>query len=53
MVYDPIDHEDMAEKLRGSGMEDHAPCCLRYGLMFESSPEVQVTRLREFAFEAG
>ena len=39
MVHDPLDPEDVADKLRGVKTEDHAPDCLRYALSIESAPE--------------
>ena len=38
MVHDPLDPEDVADKLRGTKTEDHAPDALRYGLSIEASP---------------
>jgi hypothetical protein len=38
MVHDPLDPEDVADKLHGSKTEDHAPDALRYGLSVEASP---------------
>jgi hypothetical protein len=39
MVHDPLDPEDVADKLRGTKTEDHAPDSLRYGMSIEASPE--------------
>lgn len=39
MVHDPLDPEDVADKLHGTKTEDHAPDCLRYALSVESAPE--------------
>jgi len=39
MVHDPLDPEDVADKLHGTKTEDHAPDALRYGLSIEASPE--------------
>ena len=36
MVHDPLDPEDVADKLRGTKTEDHAPDCLRYAMSIES-----------------
>jgi len=36
MVHDPLDPEDVADKLHGSKTEDHAPDALRYGLALEA-----------------
>ena len=38
MVHDPLDPEDVADKLRGTKTEDHAPDALRYGLCIEAQP---------------
>lgn len=48
MVHDPLDPEDVADKLRGTKTEDHAPDALRYALSVEAGPEQdeQVTELR-------
>jgi hypothetical protein len=53
MVHDPLDSEDMAEKVRGVGVEDHACSSLRYGLMLEAMPDVQRTKVRSFEFREG
>ena len=39
MVHDPLDPEDVADKLHGKKTEDHAPDALRYGLALEAGPE--------------
>ena len=39
LVHDPLDAEDVADKLHGSKTEDHAPDALRYGLGVEAGPE--------------
>jgi phage terminase large subunit len=39
MVHDPLDPEDVADKLRGTKTEDHAVDALRYGLAAEAGPE--------------
>lgn len=49
MVHDPLDSEDLADKIRGVKTEDHGVDCLRYGLMFESMPDLQTARMRDFA----
>ncbi len=49
MVYDPLDNEDLADKLNGNKTEDHPPDCLRYGLVFESMPDLQTVKMRNFA----
>jgi len=38
MVHDPLDPEDVADKLHGQKTEDHAPDALRYGLCAEAGP---------------
>jgi phage terminase large subunit len=38
MVRDPLDPEDLADKVNGAKTEDHAPDCLRYGLVAEAQP---------------
>jgi phage terminase large subunit len=38
MVHDPLDPEDVADKLHGTKTEDHAPDSLRYGLSVEAAP---------------
>lgn len=38
MVHDPLDPEDVADKLHGTKTEDHAPDALRYGLSVEAAP---------------
>ena len=52
MVSDPLDSEDLADKIRSVKTEDHAVDCLRYGLMAESGAE-QKLRHREFQAAAG
>jgi phage terminase large subunit len=39
MVRDPLDPEDVADKLKGQKTEDHAVDALRYGLAAEAQPE--------------
>jgi len=39
MVHDPLDPEDVADKLHGVKTEDHAPDALRYGLAIEAGPQ--------------
>jgi phage terminase large subunit len=39
MVRDPLDPEDVADKLHGKKTEDHAPDALRYGLCIEAGPQ--------------
>jgi phage terminase large subunit len=48
MVVDPLDPEDVADSLKGSKTEDHAPDALRYGLCAEAQPPrpTQPTSLR-------
>lgn len=38
MVHDPLDPEDVADKLRNVKTEDHAPDTLRYALSIEEAP---------------
>jgi phage terminase large subunit len=38
MVHDPLDPEDVADKLRGQKTEDHAVDAFRYGLCAEAEP---------------
>jgi PBSX family phage terminase large subunit len=38
LVVDPLDPEDVADSLRGTKTEDHAPDALRYGLCAEAQP---------------
>ena len=45
MVHDPLDPEDVADKLRGTKTEDHAPDALRYGLCAEAQPNQQEAAL--------
>src|SRR4029450_3919051 len=48
MVHDPLDPEDVADKLHGSKTEDHAVDALRYAVSVEAGPirEEQVTDIR-------
>jgi len=48
MVHDPLDSEDLADKIKSVKTEDHAVDTLRYGLVLESMPEQQQVKLREF-----
>jgi hypothetical protein len=41
MVHDPLDPEDVADKLRGVKTEDHSVDALRYGLCAEVGPVVE------------
>lgn len=43
LVHDPLDPEDVADALRGTKTEDHAPDALRYGLCAEAQPPEPVT----------
>ena len=52
MVHDPLDSEDVADKIKSVKTEDHAPDCLRYGLVLEAMPEKQPNRAVDFAVEA-
>lgn len=38
MVHDPLDPEDLADKLHGQKTEDHAPDALRYAMSVEGAP---------------
>lgn len=38
MVHDPLDPEDIADKLHGTKTEDHAPDALRYAMSVEAAP---------------
>jgi len=38
LVHDPLDPEDVADKLHQTKTEDHAPDALRYGLCAEAQP---------------
>jgi phage terminase large subunit len=38
MVVDPLDPEDLADTVRGTKTEDHAPDAFRYGLCAEAQP---------------
>jgi hypothetical protein len=49
MVHDPLDAEDLADKVNGSKTEDHAVDALRYGLVAEASPPKAETRSVTFA----
>lgn len=48
MVHDPLNSEDVADKLKGIKTEDHPPDTLRYGLVAEAQP---AATLRQFAFQ--
>lgn len=52
MVHDPLDPEDLADKVNGQKTEDHAVDSLRYGLMAEVMPPSQAER-QEYAFARG
>jgi hypothetical protein len=43
MVKDPLDPEDVADKVGHRKTEDHAPDALRYGLMSEAAPRMPMT----------
>jgi hypothetical protein len=49
MVHDPLDAEDLADKIGTRKTEDHALDSLRYGLVVESLPEQKI-RLQDFRF---
>lgn len=48
MVCDPLDSEDLADKLKSVKTEDHAVDCARYALMLEAMPPKQQAKLRDF-----
>jgi hypothetical protein len=52
MIYDPLDSEDLADKIKSTKTEDHAVDSLRYGAVLEAMPEQQKTKLREFRWVA-
>lgn len=52
MVHDPLDSEDLADKIKSAKTEDHAVDALRYGLVLEAMPEQQQAKLLEFRVEA-
>lgn len=45
MVKDPLDPEDLADKVNGQKTEDHALDALRYGLVAEAQPVAQRRRV--------
>lgn len=49
MVHDPLDAEDLADKIRSVKTEDHAVDALRYLLVAEASPPPPEARAVEFA----
>jgi phage terminase large subunit len=52
MVHDPLDSEDLADKVKGVKTEDHPADTLRYGLMLEAMPTRQMARMADFRVEA-
>lgn len=52
MVADPLNTEDLADKIKGRKTEDHAVDALRYGVVLEAMPEQQKIKLRRFQFAA-
>lgn len=48
MVHDPLDAEDLADKIKSVKTEDHAADCLRYLLMAEASPPSPGVRQAQF-----
>lgn len=48
LVVDPLDPEDVADSIKGTKCEDHAPDALRYGLVAEAQPPrpAEPTKLR-------
>ena len=52
MIYDPLDSEDLADKIKSTKTEDHAVDSARYGLVLESMPEQQKAKLMKFRYVA-
>lgn len=52
MICDPLDSEDLADRVKSQKTEDHAVDTLRYGLMLEAMPEKQQRKLLGFKVEA-
>lgn len=52
MISDPLDSEDLADKIKSTKTEDHAVDTLRYGLMLESMPERQQRKLMGFEVQS-
>ena len=48
MIHDPLDSEDLADKVKSVKTEDHAVDALRYGLMLEAMPDKQQRKLMGF-----
>lgn len=48
MIHDPLDSEDLADKVKSVKTEDHAVDALRYGLMLEATPEIKPNKLMDF-----
>jgi hypothetical protein len=48
MVKDPLDPEDLADKVNSTKTEDHAVDALRYGLCAEAQPPTPQTRRAAF-----
>ena len=51
MVHDPLDPEDVADKLHGSKTEDHAADALRYAMSVEAAP-VQADEVMDIRWAA-
>lgn len=51
MVHDPLDSEDLADRIKSQKTEDHAVDALRYGLVLEAMPQAQAAKLRSFRVE--
>lgn len=45
MVHDPLDVEDLADKIKGQKTEDHAADTLRYGAVAEAQPSGQARQI--------
>jgi phage terminase large subunit len=52
MVHDPLDSEDLADKIKSVKTEDHPADCIRYGLVLEAMPDQQQAKLVNFRVEA-
>ncbi len=53
MVCDPLDSEDLADKIKSVKTEDHGVDSLRYALMLEAMPPQQQAKLRDFEYTGG
>ena len=52
LVHDPLDPEDVADKLKNVKTEDHAPDALRYGLSIEAGPSWDQEQVEELRWAA-